>query len=169
MAKHQVRAGLPTRTVALNLRRLREQRGLSVRTLARMSAFEDGAGGVPPNGVHEIENGLRRVDVDDLMALAVALDVSPCALLMPVPERPDDSGAGVVHLRDDEPLDAQMVWGWLTAEEPLRTESWWEALEETETEKPEANRHWYDAVMRESWRRRFAPRFAWKREGESND
>jgi transcriptional regulator with XRE-family HTH domain len=35
------------------------------------------------SGLSKIENGDRRIDVDDLMAIAVALDVSPAALLLP--------------------------------------------------------------------------------------
>lgn len=38
------------------------------------------------SAVDQIEKGTRRVDVDDLMALAAALDVSPATLLMPVGE-----------------------------------------------------------------------------------
>ena len=34
-------------------------------------------------GINRIEAGDRRIDVDDLVALAVALDVSPIAILLP--------------------------------------------------------------------------------------
>lgn len=38
---------------------------------------------IPPLGLRRIETGERRVDVDDLVALALALDLSPLALLLP--------------------------------------------------------------------------------------
>jgi transcriptional regulator with XRE-family HTH domain len=37
------------------------------------------------SGVSEVERGARRVDIDDLVALAVALETSPIDLLMPQP------------------------------------------------------------------------------------
>jgi hypothetical protein len=36
---------------------------------------------IPPLGLRHIEAGNRRVDVDDLVALGVALDIAPLALL----------------------------------------------------------------------------------------
>jgi len=41
------------------------------------------------SAVDQIEKGTRRVDVDDLMALAAALGVSPITLLMPGMSRAD--------------------------------------------------------------------------------
>jgi len=45
---------------------------------------------IPPLGLRRIEGGARRVDVDDLMALAAALGVSPVTLLMPDAANRDD-------------------------------------------------------------------------------
>lgn len=42
------------------------------------------------NTISEIERGARRVDVDDLMALAEGLNVSPIALLMPKTDTKDE-------------------------------------------------------------------------------
>jgi hypothetical protein len=71
---------------------------------------------IPPLGLRRIESGERRVDVDDLMALAVTLNVSPIGLLMPGGADPDAdadaSGAGT--------RPAVELWNWLTADEPLR-------------------------------------------------
>ena len=50
------------------------------------------------NTVSEIERGARRVDVDDLMALAAALDVSPIALLSDSPTFTADLSAVVSDL-----------------------------------------------------------------------
>lgn len=67
--------------VAVNVATLRESRRLSVRGLsARLGEL-----GRPilPSGVTKIEQCRRRVDADDLVALALALDVTPNRLLLP--------------------------------------------------------------------------------------
>ncbi|WP_254704694.1 hypothetical protein [Rhodococcus pyridinivorans] len=55
------------------------------------------------NTLSEIERGARRCDVDDLVAIAVALDVGPLALLMPVSATKDElvqvTGAGSLEAR----------------------------------------------------------------------
>jgi hypothetical protein len=38
---------------------------------------------IPPLGLRHLEAGNRRIDVDDLVVLADALDVSPLMLLLP--------------------------------------------------------------------------------------
>ena len=68
------------------------------------------------NTVSEIERGARRVDVDDLMALAAALDVFPATLLM-VPG--DDPSAPVLVTGVDGEISADAFWMWLTANYPL--------------------------------------------------
>lgn len=51
---------------------------------AEMSRQLKGVGReIPPLGLRRLEAGERRVDVDDLMAIAVVLDVAPLRLLMP--------------------------------------------------------------------------------------
>ncbi|BBZ00544.1 hypothetical protein AWC04_15035 [Mycolicibacterium fallax] len=118
--------------------------------------------GIPPNGISEIENGLRRVDVDDLIALAVALDVSPAVLLMPNPELPDENGEGVVYLDPADPLDTKHVWNWLTARDSLTTGAMAEGANELEScDDPD-----FDYEERELWRRRTLPRFARERRGD---
>jgi transcriptional regulator with XRE-family HTH domain len=67
--------------VARNLRRLRERRNLTLQALSeRLSEL-----GRPilASGLSKIEQGDRRVDVDDLAALANALDTVPSQLLEP--------------------------------------------------------------------------------------
>lgn len=44
---------------------------------------------IPPLGLRHLEAGQRRVDVDDLFALAFALDISPTMLLTGHPDQPD--------------------------------------------------------------------------------
>src|SRR6476659_4961943 len=62
-----------------NVRRLRGELGYAElsRRLGEMGRE------IPPLGLRRIEAGTRRVDADDLVALAVALGVSPITLLMP--------------------------------------------------------------------------------------
>lgn len=147
-----MRAGLPTQTVAENLKRLRAAGGVSVRELSRLTG-----NAVPPNGISEIENGLRRVDVDDLIALSAALDVSPSVLLMPRPDLPDEDGDGVVYLDPEDPLTARQVWDWLTAARLLTNAAMVERLEEDDDNDPAL-----DAQERELWRQRNLPKFARK-------
>jgi transcriptional regulator with XRE-family HTH domain len=69
------------RTVTGNIERLRKARGLSLRDLAERMA----EAGRPTawTVLHRQANGGRRVDVDDLVALAEILGVKPVALLDP--------------------------------------------------------------------------------------
>jgi transcriptional regulator with XRE-family HTH domain len=103
-------------TVRKNIRRIRDELGISgpelseqLRTLNRP---------IPPLGISRIENGQRRVDVDDLVAIAVALGVSPVTLLMPRIEAVGPSDEVTVTGADDS-LRAQDVWEWLAANYPL--------------------------------------------------
>lgn len=88
MATRRVEIGLTGETVRANIKRLRREREMTLRDLAdHMSRV------VRPmahNTISEIERGARRVDVDDLMALAEGLNVSPIALLMPKTDTKDE-------------------------------------------------------------------------------
>lgn len=85
------------KTVAANLKAVRERRGLDLRTLAeRLKA----AGRyIAPSALSKIENEARRVEVDELMALAAVLNVSPLAILLPNDKQPLPTGtpAGVIR------------------------------------------------------------------------
>ena len=65
---------------------------------------------IPPLGLRRIESGDRRVDVDDLVAIAIALDVSPTDLLMPTVTDPVEP---VTVTGLDEPAVALAVVMWL--------------------------------------------------------
>ncbi len=85
-ARGPIPLGPVGRYVISNLERLREQRGLTYRQLSdRLTAI---GRPIPTLGLSRIEKGNRRVDADDLVALCVALEVSPAALLLP----PDPGG-----------------------------------------------------------------------------
>lgn len=67
--------------VATNIARIRKTEGISLREMEdRLTTV---GRRITISGLSKIENGDRRVDVDDLMAIAVALDVSPATLLLP--------------------------------------------------------------------------------------
>ena len=76
---------------------------------------ELGALGRPmlPTGITKVVQGARRVDVDDLMSLAIALDVSPLTLLLPrekLGKRQAVTGSRAVGGR---------LWEWARGDVPL--------------------------------------------------
>jgi len=73
-------------TVADNIRRFREARRLGYAELSR--GLSDLGREIPPLGLRRIEAGVRRVDTDDLVTIALALNVSPLALLLPAADGP---------------------------------------------------------------------------------
>lgn len=70
---------------------------------------------IPELGLSRIERGNRRVDADDLIALAIALDVSPAELLLPSDAGPDDEIELTARLR----VPARIARGWLDGHIPL--------------------------------------------------
>ncbi|UNN00738.1 helix-turn-helix domain-containing protein [Rhodococcus opacus] len=69
------------RATAGNIKRLREEQKITYAELSRMLA--DIGRPIPTLGLSRIEANERRIDIDDLIALSVALEVSPNTLLMP--------------------------------------------------------------------------------------
>lgn len=67
--------------VGANVRRVREVRGMSMRDLA--AALKEADWPIYASGIGRLENGGRRIDVDDLVMIAKALDVPPIDLLEP--------------------------------------------------------------------------------------
>lgn len=78
--RRAVEVGAMGRNVAENLIRLRKVRGLSTRQLS-VRLGEIGRP-IPASGITRMEFSERRVDVDDLVALAAALDVEPSQLML---------------------------------------------------------------------------------------
>lgn len=71
---------------------------------------------IPALGIRRIEDGTRRLDVDDLTAVAQALGVSPITLLLPpASDRSDDTPVTGV----EGSVAAEVLWAWLTADRPL--------------------------------------------------
>jgi len=100
--------------VRANVKRLREHLGYA-EVSRRLEAF---GRPIPDLGLRRIEAGDRRVDVDDLMALAAVLGVSPASLLMP--ELATVTEKDLVPVTGwQKPITAIVVWRWLTAAQPL--------------------------------------------------
>lgn len=103
--------GQTNAAVGANVARLRAQKRWSLREMA--DALPDGPGGLSHASIRELEHGLRRVTVDELTALAAALDVSPLTLLVP-PTEPDFGLTGT-----GEPTPAVLL-RWLQGRSPLQ-------------------------------------------------
>jgi transcriptional regulator with XRE-family HTH domain len=89
-----------------------EQRKRKNLTYARLSRKLKARGrAIPELRLPRIEDGDRRVDVDALMALAEALDVSPITLLVPETAKRND----LVEVTGRRPEPAETVWDWLRA------------------------------------------------------
>jgi transcriptional regulator with XRE-family HTH domain len=117
MGTNAVQRDATAETVSANVQRLRKERNLGLRGLSNKL----GEVGRPlgHSAVDQIERGTRRVDVDDLVALAAALGVSPVTLMMPSMENraemidaPGEDGKAT-------PTPADRWWLWLRAESPL--------------------------------------------------
>lgn len=115
MGTREVKQGPTSAQVAANVERLRKQHGW---TLAELSAkLADIGRPMLPSGLSKIEQKTRRVDVDDLVALAIVFGVNVSTLLFPPTRegKSDVTGAGTVD-NDD-------LWGWADGETPLAVKS----------------------------------------------
>jgi len=106
-------AGPTSETVREHAKRMRKSRGWSLAAVCER--MTEAGRPFAISSLSEIENGKRRVDVDDLIALAAALGVSPLWMLMPDASAKDEpiavTGVGA--------MDANRYWEWLRAENPL--------------------------------------------------
>ncbi len=101
------------KTVANNVKRLREKHGLEYTQLAdRLAALKRP---IPTLGLRRVEAGDRRVDADDLVALAIALGTNPNALLLP----PSADAEHVLTVTAAGMRPAWQVWKWARGEFPL--------------------------------------------------
>ena len=120
MATGRIELGPTGMIVAANIKRLREAQGLSL--LALSKRLEGTERELSADALNKIENGanpdakhIRRVDADDLIALAVVLGVSPSALLLPL----DDSPGSVAMVTVAGELPADRAWDWMDGRQPL--------------------------------------------------
>ena len=112
MATRPVEIGPTGLQTAKNIERLRTELGMSQRRLAEI--LTDLGRPTPTTALSKIERGERRVDVDDLAAIAVALGVSPTTLLLPPvadTSRTTVTGAG--------PVTTEAAWDWADGISPL--------------------------------------------------
>jgi transcriptional regulator with XRE-family HTH domain len=114
MAEKRNPIGPTGETVRANIQRLREAQNLGYTKLARI--LEEIGRPIPELGLRRIESGDRRVDADDLMALAVALGVSPISLLLPGMPGADQRVAMVEVTGIGHPVPAEELWYWLKAQ-----------------------------------------------------
>lgn len=108
-----VEGGRPSNYLAANLAAIRRRRGVTVRRLS--SQLADLGVTLLPSGITKIEQGARRVDVDELVALAVALNVSPTRLVLPDTAEPDDD----VRLTPELTAGALDAWRWFEGDDAL--------------------------------------------------
>lgn len=118
-SRQPVKLGPVGRRVAERLKAIRSgdenSPGLSLRALEK--TLKEIGHPISNDGLSKIETGKRKVDVDDLVALAVALDVSPLTLLLPV----DIGKDGAVPLTEKRSVDAETAWEWMRVNKPLET------------------------------------------------
>jgi transcriptional regulator with XRE-family HTH domain len=124
MGTRAVELGDVGRAVAHNVKVLREARGLTQTDVSdRMRTI-----GRPllPTGVLKVEQGIRRVDVDDLVALALVFDVPPDELLGPLAEggrtglqRIERVERALAALRDVQAMLAQVAQVALVADSAI--------------------------------------------------
>lgn len=153
MGRKAIELGHTGYTVASNIALFRVKRGWKLADLSeRMTAV-----GRPMTGntLSSIENLTRRADVDDLVAISAALEVSPAALLMPQVDDDEDGGIAWLIPTSAEPdpgedgvasIQSGQFWHWLVADAPL------DAPLFTDTGR--------DEFEVESWRRKQVPPFA---------
>lgn len=92
--------------VGMNLAERRSARGMSLRELSALLDQIDCP--VNPDGLNRIEKGRRKVTADELVALAIALRVTPNRLLLPA----DDTENEEIALTPSVVLTSGMAWHW---------------------------------------------------------
>jgi len=111
MATKKIELGPTSERVRLRVAALRERRRLTLAQLSdRLTHLGHPLG---TTAISRIEQGDRRVDVDDLVALAAALNVSPLGLLLPHEQQ------GHAPLTEDTEVAVDHLWRWANGTEPL--------------------------------------------------
>jgi len=114
MVGQKKEVGATGEAVARNVKRLREAANLTYTEVSKALAGIDRP--ISPLAVRRIEEGERRVDVDDLVALALVLNVAPVSLLYPgAKERGDE----VLATGLNSPVSAETLWNWMVADSPI--------------------------------------------------
>ena len=112
MATRPVEIGPTGLQTARNVERLRTALGVSQRRLAEILT---GMGRpMPTTALSKIERGERRVDADDLVAIAIALGVSPATLLLP-----PVADATLTQVTGVGQVPSRSAWDWADGVRPL--------------------------------------------------
>lgn len=112
MAGKKLELGPIGAVVATNVTRYRESARFNYTELSK--ELERHGRDISALAVRRIEESNRRVDVDDLVALALALNVSPLALLLPRHES--------AITTTGETYPAERIWQWAKGEKPIDSE-----------------------------------------------
>jgi transcriptional regulator with XRE-family HTH domain len=114
MVGQKKEVGATGEAVARNVKRLREAANLTYTEVSKALAGVDRP--MSPLAVRRIEEMERRVDVDDLLALAIVLGVTPISLLYPGAKEGAES---VTATGLKSTVSAEHLWEWMRAEIPL--------------------------------------------------
>ncbi len=114
MANTKMQRGPATERVAENVKTIRRARDLQLEDVSK--TLSSLGWPISVSTLSKIELGQRRVDVDDLIALAVALGVTPNRLLLPAEADTEAETAVTRELR----LPSFDVWAWATGEQQLQ-------------------------------------------------
>lgn len=106
--RQPIAQGATGRLVAHNLGRLRKESGITAERL--VADMERGGHKLPRTAISDIEGGYRRVSADDLMALSIALNVNPNALLLPAHSGNEDESNEITGI--DEVVSGADIWAW---------------------------------------------------------
>lgn len=118
MATNEVTPGPTGRYAVEAVKRLRAERRWSLADLSER--LTEVGRPILATGLHRLENGKRRVDVDDLMGLAAAFEVTPITLLLPtVPKGALPEEVPVARITETISVDAYVAWDWIRGERPL--------------------------------------------------
>lgn len=114
MANTPIELGAPGDRAAENIRRIRSSRGLELAQLSELLKDLGRPIGVP--ALSRIENKLRRIDVADLVAIAIALKTTPNWLLF---GRDPYHPAQPLELTPVQQAQADDIWRWATGDYPM--------------------------------------------------
>ncbi|WP_238427009.1 helix-turn-helix domain-containing protein [Streptomyces adustus] len=99
------------KAVAENVERIRKARGMTIYSLS--GELDKVGRPIAPSAIAKIERQQRQVPVDDLVALAVVLNTSPAALLLP-----SVWGDVPVELTSERQVAARTAWRWIRGLSP---------------------------------------------------
>lgn len=110
MATRKIEVGPTGERLAANIKALRLSRRLTLDDLS--GRLNELGRAIPKSGLSKIESGERRVDVDDLVALAIALQVTPNRLLLT-----GDIEDEQIGLTENFSTSDRAAWQWSCADD----------------------------------------------------